>query len=299
VVLTSDASEYGWWGHTTPQEWECGGHFNALERSDHHNIQEDEAGNRTTVAYSEATGFRGEVCPTLGVLIPKCILREQDNKTVIKVVNKRMVRSVRMCQTQKLHHDFLDYAGLQELGSFISGKIMDTERVADRGSRQTSKWPRWMLNPRVRAQIAREAGLNPTHGVDLFCEEASRQYPRIVTEKWSPHALWVDALARPWHALDNSLLKEEDWLWAFPPPALLNRIARRLTAPLARAQPMLLVVPHQPQQSWWVKLAPLMEGDPIPAGPLRNLEPPEGHHDHDRNQRPPNWQLCALRIRVG
>jgi hypothetical protein len=208
-----------------------------------------------------------------------------------------MIKSVRMSATALEHMDYTDYKGLQEIGDFISGKVMDTLRIADKGSRQTSQWHRWMLKLKVVKDICREKGCNIHHAVDLFCEEASAQFPRMVTERWSPHALWQDALARKWHHLDNPLLLETDWLWAFPPPHLLNKVATRLTEDGARAQPMLLVVPHQPTRSWWVKLLPLIQGEPTSAGPLQNLIPPEGYKDCDRKQKPPNWRLCVLRLR--
>jgi hypothetical protein len=296
VVITSDASEFGHASHTLPRTWSHRGHFTAAERKHHHNEQENWAGNRGTVAFSEETGFKGEVCLALGVIIPKCITREQDNVAVLKAVRARMVKSVALCQATERHENYKDMRGLQELGSFISGRTMDNLRDADRGSRETSTWPRWMLEPRVVAQICREKGWYPSRAIDLFTEEASRQFPRMVTEAWNPHALWKDAMTRGWHHQDNPLLTPTDWLWAFPPPVMLKRIAARLTAAGSRTQPMLLVVPNTPSATWWQQLRPLMQGEPVSAGPMGNLVPPEGAHDCDRTQRPPKWQLCVLQL---
>jgi hypothetical protein len=142
ITITSDASCYGWAAHTFPLTWESRGHFDALERMDHHNIQENLAGNRGTVAYAEQVGLCGSISEHFGVRIPVCIKREQDNKAVIKVNDALMCKSTRLCETTNAHQDYLDYRGLQEVMGFISGKTMDTERQADTGSRKRSTWPR-------------------------------------------------------------------------------------------------------------------------------------------------------------
>ena len=308
LTLTSGASEYGWAAHTFPITWRIKGHFTEEERANHHNVQEGMAGNKGTVAYSEQTGLRGKMDLKLEVVIPICVKREQDNKTVIKAHASMMSRSIRICETTIEHSNYCDMRALQEDMGFIAGTVMDTERIADTGSRKTSKWPQWMLATRIVRQVHQEAasivagfataraGLAIADGIDLFCEPASRQFPRMVTHEWAPNSLWTDARSRTWSATTNMLLCERGWLWAFPPPILLDVIATRLTEVGAAPQPLILIVPWQPTQGWWLRLQPLVQADPIPVDQLRNLRPPEGFKGMDHSQKPPNLSLCALLI---
>jgi hypothetical protein len=130
VTLTSDASPWAWSGHTNPPTWTMRGTFTAELLGVHHNEQEEEAGDRTTEGYLESTGLAGTP------VAPIYFAREQDNRTVIKVVSANMCRSVSICRRRLRHLQYLDFRSVQEVPVFISGKVMDNLRLADKGSRE-------------------------------------------------------------------------------------------------------------------------------------------------------------------
>jgi hypothetical protein len=288
-MLTADASEFGWCGHNEDQSWVRRGLFSPAEQLENHNVQEGAGGDHTLVLFGEEFDIRGT--PEL----PVCIGQETDNKTVRKCLSALMCRSLALCRQLSATMDWMDYRSIQSWSVYIPKRVMDYERVADQGSRQISRWYRWMLVPRIVHQVTLECNLDMARGIDLFSEAASAQFPRMVTETWHPLAMWTDALARPWSAEDNPLLQPPDWLWAFPPPWMLSEISKRLATAGCRILPMLLIVPHMPTKGWWKELQPRWARAPLPVGPMRAaLQPPEGWNNSESGNKPPAWDLVCL-----
>jgi hypothetical protein len=290
-TLTSDASTYGWCGHTADQTWVRRALFDPLEQTLDHNIQEGIGYNRTLQQYVEEHGLRGTTS------LPICVAQETDNKTVKKCNRALTCRSITLCQHRGQLQDWMDFRGIQSWPVYIPKDIMDNHRLADGGSRRASHWHRWKMKETSFRKVATSYFLNVTQAVDLFCEPASAQTERMVTECWHPRSLWTDALSRPWSATTNPALAAEDWLWIFPPPALLSVVTRRLVEAAPHLQPLLLIVHNSPTTGWWKTVQPLLSGPPRVIGQLKELvEPPEGWKNKGRSRLPPNWTLVALPI---
>lgn len=306
--LTADASPWSAGAHT--QSWNTGEYratypFNGAELGLHHNIQENKATRAAVVGFAEFSGL----CRTIpDDDTPLTVINvESDNTMNIRLVNKHRSKSI-IASTQTIAFaDFTDVFRIAVTASFISGRTMDTHRHADSDSRAKSKWWDWAL-PTCRFELAcQRLQLNPTTGVDLFAGPTFAHTRRKVTRRPSEGALWADALSRSWSPGANPSLQPTDWIWTFPPPALLPRIAATLTDREHLPVPQIvLIVPHHAGRSWWDLLRPHWNAEPIPMGPLNKCVPPESetwsrHHSRgkkDKRQTPPNWELCALSLTI-
>ena len=119
--------------------------------------------------------------------------------------------------------------------------------------------------------------------VDLFATRFNYRLPSYVSPVPDPGAWGVDALSFSWEGLSA---------YAYPPPAILSRVVRKL----AQERPhLILVTPLWESQPWFPELSQLSHEDPVPLliGPRSLLQPRSGGpHGSPNSLRLHAWLLC-------
>lgn len=261
VVLTTDASDFGW-GAFVPRVEPARGFFDASQRSKHITFKE-------LLAVKLALGCFPEQ------LRQRRVHLRTDNQVVMSVVAKGASRSrdlMPLCRDIQALCRSLDVSWL------VSYIPTQENVVADALSRECDPAD-WSISARMWAQIRGQFG---TALVDRFSTSVNNLCPRY-NSRLRDLASLGDAFLTSWEGVLS---------WCNPPWALLARV---LTKVVNERAPVILMAPYWESAPWWPLLvhhasiiwkvpeAPVqfvVATNPATPQPLRN----------------PAWRLCVARL---
>lgn len=240
IVITTDASPWGWGAHTS-----TGVTVQGAWSSDwvlkHNNLQELEAISR---AVRSLAGSAKEIKVMTDNLVAMWYMNNQGG---------------RYADLSRIAQDLWGWA-LQRGKRIVADYIPGKENVkADKLSRDRYDWS---LKEPLFARLERRWG---PHTVDLFASEATTKTEAFWT--WTPSAAASgrDAMTVTTLAQGNA--------YAFPPVAMIARLLRRVQ--LQRAT-ITLVAPYWPTQAWWPTLVAMLVAKPLRLGPAPLQQAPPG-----------------------
>lgn len=263
-TLYTDACNTGWGAHLN--NLQASGKWCAALRGRHINYLEMEAVLQAVNAFAES--LKGQVT-----------LLRTDNSTVAAYINKEGggARSQDLCR--------LSIQILQKVwegnGHLIARHIRGKANVlADSLSRKnTIVQTEWTIH---QATINGIFSLWGKPHIDLFATRLNRRLPIFVSPVPDPLAESVDALTLDWTGLEA---------YAFPPPALLGIVLRKIQL---EGPVVILLAPNWPAHSWFPLLLSLLIEIPvrIPVRPDLLTQP----QSRLRHQKPEVYKLHAWKL---
>ncbi|MES9884339.1 MAG: reverse transcriptase domain-containing protein [Sedimenticola sp.] len=237
--LYTDASLQGWGAHLEPLGTICQGTWSLNQSQSHINLLEMKA-----------------VSLALANLLPlirgKCVLLATDNSTVVSYIRKQGgTHSLSLFRETWDLLTFCQENGISLRVRHIPGRL---NVIADRLSRGTAIPTEWEINPRITQSLFDLWG---TPYLDLFSTRFNNKLPRFVSPVPDHRAQAVDAFSMEWGNL---------FMYAFPPPRLLQQVLRKVRASNAQ---FILIAPNWPRMSWFNDLLDLLVDYPrsIPSMP--------------------------------
>ena len=251
VTLITDASLSGWGGHLGPHK--AAGRWTGQWLQCHINLLELEAVRRSALQF-------------LDHLHGRSVLLRTDNTTVVSYINRQggthspsLWRLTKDLLTWAMHH------GISIHAVHLPGK---ENTIADLLSRLSDSPTEWSLLETVTHLIWVQYG-RPE--VDLFAAPDNHKLRTFCALTPHPRAWRVDAFTCDWQNLVA---------YAFPPPALIARVLRKVQADGCTS--LLLVAPVWPSQPWFPVLLQLLVDHPRTLPDRRDLLtiPGSGRHHH-------------------
>ncbi|MCG8035213.1 MAG: hypothetical protein JAZ03_23955 [Candidatus Thiodiazotropha taylori] len=236
-VLTTDASKYGYGGHTENQIFQ--GTWSTQEAKMHINWLEMKA------VFLAVKHF-------LPILKGHVVLIRSDNTTVVQYVNKEGgTKSPPLCY---LTWDLWHLARANSIilkGAHLAGS---RNFLADSLSRFKIRPTEWSLNSAVVHRLFQIWG---TPLIDLFASENNKKTPVFCTWFPSQSALAIDALSIAWENMEA---------YAFPPICLLPKVLQHMKKFHCQ---VILIAPQWPRRNWYTSLLQLLVACPrrLPAIP--------------------------------
>ncbi|XP_073406446.1 uncharacterized protein [Dendrobates tinctorius] len=254
VVVTTDASAWGWGAHIEGKifqgKWPAG-------------IRTRSSNFRELFAVWEALRRNQSVLKNRHV----CIL--SDNTTAVAFLKHQ--GGTRHQPLQALAGKIFTWAE-RTVRSVTAVHLEGSQNeVADYLSRQQIHPTEWELNMEIFDHLCQRWG-TPT--IDLFASRKNSKVPRFYSLNPTDHPEGVDVLSQTWG---------ESLSYAFPPLALIPAVLRKIREDQAR---VMLIVPYWPRRSWFPLLGAMAVENPVELplwkdiihqGPIRLPDPARLH----------------------
>ena len=231
VTLVTDASLSGWGGHVGHHK--AAGRWTGQWLQCHINLLELEAVRLSALQFLEH--LRG-----------RSVLLRTDNTTVVSYINRQ--GGTHSHTLWRLTKDLLSWAMSHKISIHAVHLPGKENTIADLLSRLSDSPTEWSLQETVAHKIWVRYG-RPE--VDLFAAPDNHKLRTFCALTPHPRAWRVDAFTCNWRDLVA---------YAFPPPALIARILRKVQADGCTS--LLLVAPLWPSQPWFPVLLRLLVGQP-------------------------------------
>lgn len=230
LVLTTDASEFGWGGHIDDRK--VAGRWTDKEKGEHINVLE-----------LKAVMFSLERFVNLVRL--KSVLIQTDNTTVAAYINKQGgTRSPSLCLLTLDLFGWCFRYGVQLKARYLPGT---QNHLADDLSRGRVSPTEWALNRGVVDSLFK-VFWRPH--VDLFATADNCVVPTFCARNPHPLAWAVDALGLDWSGMQA---------YAYPPISLIPKVLEKVEGGPCR---ILLIAPLWPRQHWFPRLVSLVAAPP-------------------------------------
>ena len=207
-----------------------------------------------------------------------CVHFRVDNTTAIAYVKHQGGTHSwpMMLETEKLFH-LLQQFNIQVTVSHLAGLLNVMADLASRQGQIIST--EWSLSDRCFRWIVKHSKWGPPK-CDLFANALNHKLSCYVSACLDPKAVASDAMSCLWPEL---------LLYAFPPPALLPGLVKRLR--LIKGRQLLLIAPWSPSAAWFPTLQRLSSSRPVGLPVTSDmLRQPHWHCFH------PQPQILALHL---